>query len=71
MNVKLDGTVPQQPYIHNQLITSLEIFARREVIVLEEVEHRNDVLLVPFSTQLETGILLHCILVNLLILISK
>jgi hypothetical protein len=55
MNVKLDGTVPLLPYIQNQLITALEIFVQKEVIVLEEVKRRNSVLLGLSSIQLRTG----------------
>jgi hypothetical protein len=55
MNVKLDGTVPRLPYIQNQLITALEIFVQKEVIVLEEVKRRNSVLLGLSSIQLRTG----------------
>ena len=56
MNVNLDGTVPWEPMIRNQLITLLVIFAPKATTVLEEVMHQNDALLVLFSTQLETGI---------------
>ena len=56
MNVNLDGTVPWEPQIRNQLITLLVIFAPKAATVLEEVMHQNDALLVLFSTQLETGI---------------
>jgi hypothetical protein len=55
MNVKLDGTVPRLPYIQNQLITALEIFVQKEVIVLEEVKRHNSVLLGLSSIQLKTG----------------
>ena len=58
MNVKLDGTVLRQPGIRSQLITSLEMFALKAVIVLEEVLHRSHAPLVLFSTQLKTGIVI-------------
>lgn len=54
-NARLDGSVPRQPSIRNQVITLPGIYARRDIFVLGEVKHLNNVQLELFSTQLETG----------------